>query len=142
MHTREEQLSLLSNVSLFSELSKKEQEHILQACKEVHFPAGHTIVEQGSTGVSFHLILEGTADVQAGGKSKASVGPGDYFGEIAIIDGRSRSASILATSDVTTLALTSWDFLQIVRSTPSLAEKLMIGLCKRIRELDTSAQAD
>src|SRR6266542_4402029 len=97
---KENPLDMLSSVDLFSGLSKKELGKIHNTSKEVHFPAGHAIVNEGESGVGFHMILEGKASVTVGGQVRGSLGPGDYFGEIAIIDSGLRSASVTADTDV------------------------------------------
>lgn len=131
-------VTLLAKVPLFEDLSKKDLRSIEEAAREVEFAAGRTIVEQGSSGVAFHLILSGKATVKVGGRSKAKLGPGDYFGEISLIDRGPRSASVVAESKVTTLSLASWNFMQIVDSTPTIGRKLLVGLCRRIRETETA----
>lgn len=129
-------ITMLSKVPLFEDLSKKDLRAIEDAAREVDFAAGRTIVEQGTSGVAFHLILSGKAAVKVDGRTKARLGPGDYFGEISLIDRGPRSASVIADGPVKTLSLASWNFMQILDSTPTIGRKLLVGLCRRIREIE------
>lgn len=131
-------IKLLGGVALFEGLSKKDLTMIERSSKQVSVAPGKTIVEEGTSGVAFHLILSGTAKVTVKGRTKATLGPGDYFGEISLIDRGLRSATVVATSPVTTLTVASWNFLQIIDTTPSIGRKLLAGLCKRIRESERS----
>lgn len=135
---KENPIDMLSSVDLFSSLTKKELGKIHSTCKEVHFPAGHAIVSEGESGVGFHMILEGKASVTIGGQVRANLDPGDYFGEIAIIDSGPRSASVTADTDVTTLALASWDFMPVLTENFDLTKKILIELCRRLRAAEDS----
>src|SRR6266487_3277420 len=97
---KETPIDMLSTVDLFSGFTKKELGKIHDSAKEVHFPAGHAIVSEGESGVGFHMILQGKASVTVGGQLRTHLGPGDYFGEIALIDRGARSASVTADTDV------------------------------------------
>jgi CRP/FNR family cyclic AMP-dependent transcriptional regulator len=133
-----ESLDMLSSVNLFSGLTKKELGQIHDTAKEVHFPAGRTIVAQGESGVGFHMILEGKASVTVGDEVRTHLGAGDYFGEIAIIDSGPRSASVKADTDVTTLAIASWDFMPLLTESFDLTKKILIELCRRLRDAEES----
>jgi CRP-like cAMP-binding protein len=133
-------VEMLGSVPLFEGLSKRELDTIYREAKEIEFEAGHDIVEQGATGVGFHLILEGKADVLVGGRKRASLGPGDYFGEMSLLDGGPRSATVKTSTDVRTLALTSWAFLPLLDKMPSIARKMLVELSRRLRGLEKSLQ--
>src|SRR3989442_12547357 len=111
MAKKADPVEMLAEVDLFSGVSKKDLRRIRAAGKEVTFSAGRTIVEQGDTGVAFHLILEGKAKVDVHGRGRRGLGPGDYFGEISLIDRGPRSATVTADNDVHTFAMASWDFM-------------------------------
>ena len=130
--------AMLADVDLFAGLSKKDLKRIQAVGKEVHFPAGRTIVEQGDTGVAFHLILDGKAKVDVHGARRRPLGPGDYFGEISLIDREPRSATVTADSDVRTFAIASWDFMPLVADSPTMAKKMLLEMCRRIRSLEES----
>lgn len=131
-------VDLLAKVSLFDGLSRKELQTIHRSAKEVHFPAGRTIVSEGSTGVGFHMIVSGNAKVLVKGRSRATLGSGDYFGEMSLIDRGPRSATVTATTDVTTLSLASWSFLSILDKNPTISRKLLTELCRRLRVAEKS----
>jgi CRP/FNR family cyclic AMP-dependent transcriptional regulator len=134
----ESAVDLLSKVDLFSALTQNELAMVADAGKEVHFTAGHAIVSEGEQGVGFHMIREGKASVTVGGQARSNLGPGDYFGEIAIIDNGPRSASVTADTDVTTFSIASWDFLPVLTENIELTKKILLGLCRRIRSAESS----
>jgi CRP-like cAMP-binding protein len=113
---------------------------VYEAGKEVTFDEGKPIVEEGATGAGFHLILEGEAAVLVGGRKRASLGPGDYFGEMALLDGGPRSATVKAMTPVHTLTLASWAFVPLVDKNPPIARKLLVELSRRLRNLERSLQ--
>ena len=133
-------LAKLGSVPLFEGLTKRELDSIYRVAKEIEFEPGHDILEEGSTGVGFHLILAGKVDVLVGGRKRATLGPGDYFGEMSLIDGAPRSATVRTSSDVRTLALTQWAFLPLLDKLPSIAKKMLVEMSKRLRALEKSIQ--
>ena len=133
MATREK-VRLLASVPLFSELSRRELEAVAGAAKEVTHAAGDVLARQGDRGVGFFLITDGTANVTVGDHQRARLGPGDYFGEIALLDEGPRSATVTAASDIKMLGLTAWVFKGLVEQNPSIALKLLKVLAQRIRD--------
>jgi CRP/FNR family cyclic AMP-dependent transcriptional regulator len=131
-------LGMLGSVPLFEGLSRKELTSVYEAGKEVSFEAGRNIVEEGATGVGFHLILEGEARVVVGDEEQAVLRAGDYFGEMSLLDGGPRSATVVASSPVHTLTLASWAFVPLVDRNPSIARKLLVELSRRLRNLERS----
>lgn len=131
-------VDMLAKVDLFTVLTKKEVKKIHDAGKEVTFRAGRTIVTEGESGVGFHLILEGKAKVTVNGRLRATLGAGDYFGEMAIIDRGPRSASVTAEGDVKTLAIASWDFLPVLAENFDMCKKIMVELSQRLRRAEKS----
>jgi CRP-like cAMP-binding protein len=129
---------LLSSVPLFTKIEQHDLELVAARMKEVHFEPGRVIAKQGDSGVGFHLIVEGDAEVSGEGVPKHTIGAGGYFGEIGLIDGGVRSATVTATSDLTTLALVSWDF-QPLLDNPVFAKGLLLGLCRLVRDYRESA---
>ena len=135
---KKDMLVLLGRVSLFEGLSRKELESILAAGKEITHGPEHEIVEEGATGVGFHLIVEGEAEVLVGGVPRAKLGAGDYFGEMSLLDGGPRSATVRSVTPLRTLALTSWAFMPILDKSPSMARKLLQEMSKRLRHAEDS----
>jgi CRP/FNR family cyclic AMP-dependent transcriptional regulator len=128
----------IRSVPLFSEFGDKELQRVAAIAKEVAFPAGKVIAKQGESGVGFHMIAEGEATVSVDGVEHGRLGPGTYFGEISLIDGGPRSATVTAATDLKTVSLTSWDFNALLDQFPDLARKLLIQLCRRLREVEKS----
>ncbi len=128
----------LRAVPLFAGLKDKELKDILGRMREVSHDGGE-IVEEGGRGVGFHLILEGTVTVLKNGEVRRQLGPGDYFGEISLIDGKPRSATVKPDGPVKTLSLPAWSFSSLLDAHPSLARELLIGLCAHLRAAEDSA---
>jgi len=126
-------LDLLRNVDLFEELSKKEIERLAKSFRESRFAAGETIAAEGTRGVGFFIIGEGTVQYSVRGEEVGQGGPGDYFGEIALIDDGPRTATVKAGSDVTAYGLASWEFHPLVEENAALAWELLQGMAKRLR---------
>lgn len=124
----------IRSVPLFRELSDRELREVTQVAKQVDHPAGATIATQGEPGMAFHLILEGTADVSVDGLRRGTLGPGDYFGEISLLDGGPRSATVTTATPMRSLAIVSWDFRPLLDRFPNITKKLLIGLCAIIRQ--------
>jgi len=130
---RKSPIEMLARVDLFEGLSKKELRQIESNTRKVEFPAGTTIVTEGEKGIGFHLITAGRAKVMWGGRTRNTLGPGKFFGELSVIDQGPRTATVKAETEVTTLSLTSWDFLPLLEKNPSIARKIMLEMCRRLR---------
>ena len=134
-----DRIDFLVAVPLFAGLPKKTLEHLDTGFVERHYPAGADIVTEAEGGIAFFVIVDGRAEVRHG-ESAAPVRElkrGDCFGEIAVIDGRSRSATVRAAVPTTCLALTSWDFMAEVRSNIDLAVHLLKVMTARVRDLES-----
>jgi CRP/FNR family transcriptional regulator, cyclic AMP receptor protein len=134
----DEMVTRLRGVALFASLGEEELSSIAKRMKEVHFQAGRAIATQGDAGVGFHLIVDGEAEVSGDGVPRHTIGAGGYFGEIGLIDGGVRSATVTATSELTTLALVSWDF-QPLLDNPAFSRGLLMGLCRLVRDYRQAA---
>ena len=129
---------LIKQVPLFSTLDKKEVQGLASSMKERTFNEGDTISTEGQSGIGFFVIDEGEAAVSVGGEERATLGHGDYFGEIALIDDGARTATITAKSALKCYGITSWEFRPLVEQNAGLAWKMLQTLAARLRE----AQAD
>lgn len=138
MATKRDLLQMLKSVPLFEGLTNKELEAVMRVGKEVPHEAGEDIVEQGRRGVGFHLITEGKARVLVRGRTTAHLGPGDYFGEMSLLDGEPRSATVRAETDMQTLSLASWNFLPLLDRHPSIARKMLLEMSRRLRDAEDS----
>lgn len=127
---------LVQGVPLFAGLDGRELQGLASSMKERTFNAGHTIASEGQTGIGFFVIADGTATVTQGGEERATLGPGDYFGEIALLDDGMRTASVVADSKLKAYGLTSWEFRPLVEGNASIAWKLLKTMAKRLREAE------
>jgi CRP/FNR family transcriptional regulator, cyclic AMP receptor protein len=126
-------VELLRSVPLFSSLSDHDLTQVADRMKEVHFSEGTAVAKQGETGVGFHLVVDGTAEVSKDGATLTELGRGGYFGEIGLIDGGPRSATVTATTDLNTVSLVGWDFTPLLDN-PSFTKGLLMGLCRIARQ--------
>lgn len=126
----------LRGVPLFAGLDGDELAQVALAFKERRFPAGETVVKEGADGAAFFLIESGEASVGVRGAARASLGPGDHFGEIALIDEDVRSATITATTDLVCYGLTLWEFRPLVVDNGEIAWKLLQSLAKKLRNAE------
>ena len=126
----------LRRVPLFSELKPKELKKLEQRMSERTFSEGDTITIEGETGIGFFVIEDGEAEVSVAGVAVRTLGAGEYFGEIALIDGGTRSATVTASSELRCRGMSSWDFQPFVEEHPEVAWPLMVHLVARLREAE------
>jgi CRP-like cAMP-binding protein len=126
-------VAMLSSVPIFEGLSKKELNEIFRAAKDVTHRQGHILAREGEAGVGFFLILEGRASVKVGERSVRPMGAGDFFGEISLIDGGPRTATVTAETDVRTLGITPWTFKRLIEQNPAIAAKMLKVMASRLR---------
>lgn len=122
----------LSRVSLFEELDAAELQSIADSMHEANVPAGAIVAAEGGSGNGFFIIESGEAEVSIGGQPRAIMKAGDYFGEIALLLGSNRTATVTAVSDLRCYALTPWDFRALVEGNPSIAWKVMQSMATRL----------
>jgi CRP/FNR family cyclic AMP-dependent transcriptional regulator len=125
---------LLQRVPLFSGLGRRELERVANSMKERRFQKGDTVTTEGRGGVGFFVIDEGEADVTVHGEERAKLGPGDYFGEIALITESDRTATITAETDMRCYGMTMWDFRPLVESNASIAWNMLQSLARKLRD--------
>ena len=128
--------TLLRGVPLFSAVSESSLQRVVELATDVTHDAGHVVVKQGAGAHALHVIIEGEAAVEADGRSIATLGPGDYFGEIAVIDRSRRTASVIAVTSLRAIALDATSFRRLVRSDPDLAIAVMGQMAQRLSELE------
>jgi CRP/FNR family transcriptional regulator, cyclic AMP receptor protein len=129
----------LSKIWLFSTSSTKDLRMIRKALEEVTVPAGRMLTEQGTIGREFFLIVEGQASVKRNNRKVATLGPGQYFGELALLDRRPRSASVISDTEMVLLVLGQRQFNAVLDSVPALSRKLLAAMATRLRESDDKA---
>ena len=128
-----DEVEALRAVDLFANLSERSLEKVAKRLKAVEHPAGKDIAVDGSEGAAFHLLRTGTADVVVGGQVVRTLGSGEYFGDLSLIDRKPRSATVRTTSPVTTYALVAWDFTPLLDSEPEITKALLLVMCARLR---------
>jgi CRP-like cAMP-binding protein len=130
-------VELLQRVPLFADLERGELERLARSFKQRTFEQGSTVAGEGKTGAGFFVIESGEASVSVRGSGRDKLGPGDYFGEIALIDDGARSATVTADSELRCYGLTSWEFRPLVENNASMAWKLLETMAKRLRAAQT-----
>jgi len=123
-------VDLLQRVPIFSDLDRKELERIASSMKQRTFQAGDTVTTEGQSGIGFFMIEDGEAKVTVGGEERRRLGPGDYFGEVALLNESARTATITAETDLRCYGLTSWEFRPLVETHGSIAWKLLQAMSK------------
>jgi CRP/FNR family cyclic AMP-dependent transcriptional regulator len=126
-----EAAELLQQVPLFSEVDRRELEQIASSMKERTFSPGQQIAVEGESGVGFFVIQDGQATVTIGGEERRRLGPGDYFGEVALIAQSPRTATVTADTDLKTYGMTFWDFRPLVENNASIAWRLLQGFAQQ-----------
>ena len=124
---------VLKRVPLFGGLDDRELEQISATMRERRFASGDTVTEEGAGGAGFFIVEEGSADVSVNGQPRGSIGAGDYFGEIALLTGSDRTATIIATSDMVCWGMTPWDFRPLVESNSTIAWKLLTAMADKLK---------
>ena len=126
-------VSAVQRVQFFDGMDRRQTEQIARLLKERRFAKGETVIMEGSGGAAFFLINSGEAAVSSKGVQLGTLGPGNYFGEIALIDGGPRSATVTATTDLVCYGLTFWEFRPLVEQNGAIGWKLLQALAKRLR---------
>jgi len=125
----------LKNTALFAGFNDRQIAGVLAIAKERRFAAGEPIIHRGDSGLGFYLIVEGRTEARAGDAVLADLGPGDYFGEMALLlEDTPRTADVVAREDTTCLVITQWAFKSLLAAHPDMASALMTELARRLRE--------
>ena len=135
----DDRIPLLATVPLFRDLSARELREVLGAGKDIEFPAGRMIVEEGSIGTDFYMILSGDATVSKGGRVIRRLRPGDFFGEISLLDGGPRSATVVAEGHVLAFRLNRPVMLRLLDRERSIARKVLFEVIQRLRSAERKA---
>jgi len=134
---KREAVKLVGAVPLFEGLSRHELSQIARSAKEVTHRQGAVLAKEGQSGLGFFMIMDGTAGVLVGDRAVGKLGSGDFFGEISLLDGGPRTATVTAETEVTTLGLTPWVFKRLIDSSPSIASKMLKVMAQRLRASST-----
>jgi CRP-like cAMP-binding protein len=134
-------IARLKAVPLFAQLAKKELDLLVRQADHLRYAARHQVIREGTPGEEFWLVIEGTLDVERGGKVVASLGPGDWFGELAVIDPGPRDANVTTTSPVELMVIGRRQFWGTLEGSPALMRKVIVGLARRLRAADAADAA-
>lgn len=138
MKKQDQAIDSLRNVSLFAGLDDRTLGRILQQTKPYRFGAGDSVIDEDASGRfgRLYVVVGGTAEARVQERSVASFGPGDYFGEMSVLDGSPRSATIVATSELETLGLSAWNMRTLLREEPDIALHVIETLARRLRAVN------
>jgi CRP-like cAMP-binding protein len=127
-----QKLDLIRKVPLFSRCSRAETQEIAKLADEIDLREGKELTREGAAGREFFILLEGTADVRKSGRKINTLGPGDFFGEIALVSREPRTATVTATSPVRALVVTDRSFRRLLDETPQIKDKVMEAMAERL----------
>ncbi len=131
--TKKAKADLLRKVALFSGITERALGTIAGRAEVIEFAPGQYIVRQGQVGTGFYLLASGRARVVRGGQALARLGPGDFFGELSVLDQAPRMAHVIAEEPTVCLALASWDFTKVLEEHPKIALSLLREIARRLR---------
>jgi CRP/FNR family transcriptional regulator, cyclic AMP receptor protein len=133
--TRDAKVGLIAATHLFEGVDPADLPGIADRAIEVEFEPGHVIARQGEIGTGFFIVVDGSARITREGATIATAGPGDFFGELSILDGRPRIAQVVAEERTTCIALASWDLEAVIAEQPRVALAILRELAGRLRDL-------
>lgn len=125
---------LLAACPLFAGVGEDGVAALAGQATEVDFPEGHVIARQGEIGTGFFVVVSGSVRVVRDGAAIATLGPGEFFGELSVLDGKPRNAMVAAEGPTTCLALASWDFERVLLGNPALTLAILRGVATRLRQ--------
>lgn len=133
--TTETRTELLGRCRLFAGLTPEDLGSLAEVASEVEYAAGRVIARQGEVGTGFFIVSSGRVEVIRGGQMVAELGPGEFFGELSVLDGLPRTAQVVAEQATTCLALASWDLERVLLERPALMLAILRGLATRLRSM-------
>ena len=136
MARRDTFIEHLQQVPLFAACSRKDLQLVARRAEDVRVPAGKALVSEGETGHEFFVILDGTARVTRQARKIATLGPGDSFGELALLEKAPRNATVVADSAMELVVLGQREFAGLIDEVPGFARKLLAGMAHRLRDAD------
>ena len=133
MLRRDAKIELMKKVPLFSRCSKKQLAAIASLADLIQLPAGTKLISEGASGREFMVIVEGAGEVRRKGRKVDTIGPGDFIGEIALIVGGPRNATVLTTTDTSVLAVTARQFWTLLEEAPEIQSSVLKALGERLQ---------
>lgn len=138
---RDKQIEHLENVPIFDACTRQQLLEVARISEVIEVPTGKTLARAGEPGNEFYLILEGTARVKVSARKQRRLGPGDFFGEMSLLDGGPRSATVVAETPMRLLMIHRRVFWNLLTEVPHLNYKILVTLCQRIRQAEKSRGA-
>jgi len=129
---KDTKIALIKKVPLFAPLAKAQLAQVASIADEVELPEGRVLTRQGERGREFFVVLDGEAEVRRNGRKRATIRPGEFFGEIALVSDRPRTATVTATKPVRLLVITDTDFRSVLLRTPQIALKVLAAFAERL----------
>jgi CRP-like cAMP-binding protein len=129
-------VDMLEKSPLWSGLGKQDFSAIVKMAKQHRFESGETIVRKGEEGAGFYLVLDGAVEIRSGGNTLSRLGPGQFFGEMSVVDTQPRSADVVAVEPSRVLVLSPWSFKSLVSERPRIAVKMLQEFVRRLRNTD------
>jgi len=129
-------VDMLEKCSLWSGLDTQDLKAIVKVSKQQKFQSGETIVKKGDEGTGFYLVLDGAVEIRSDGKILSKLGPGQFFGEMSVVDTQPRSADVVAVEPSRVLFLSSWSFKSLISERPRIAVKMLQEFVRRLRNTD------
>jgi CRP-like cAMP-binding protein len=134
--TQDDKIARLEEVPLLEECSRKQLKAVAKITDVVEVPAGTVLARQGEPGNEFYLIMDGSAHVELSARRRARLKPGDYFGEMSLLDGEPRSATVAADTPMRLLVIKRRDFATLLREAPELTQSILVTLSRRLRQAE------
>lgn len=134
--TRTDKVRHLAAVPMFQRLSQRQLQRVARHVDEVQVPAGKVVAREGEIGRELLIVVEGEAEVRRGNTTLARIAPGGFFGEMSLIDGKLRSATVVAATDMTLLVVNGREFKPLLDDTPGMKDNIMLALVDRLRKAD------
>jgi CRP-like cAMP-binding protein len=132
---KDAKISVLAEIPLFERCSKRQLAKIASVAREVRYPAASAVVQQGQPGGDFFVVLEGEADVRKGARRLATLRAGSFFGEIALVTGSRRTATVTTGTPMRALVIAGREFRELLRETPDLQLKILQEIGSRLEQL-------
>ncbi len=138
--TQDDKIARLEEVPLLEACSHKQLRAVARITDVLELPAATTLARAGEPGNEFFLIVDGSARVEVTARKRSRLGPGDYFGEMSLLDGGPRSATVVAETPVRLLVINRRDFTTLLREAPGLTQNLLATLSKRLRQAEAAGR--
>jgi CRP-like cAMP-binding protein len=123
---------LLASIPLLAVLNKRAREQVVRTARQAHYPAGQTVIREGDPATLLYLIVSGHAAVEEGGRKVGRMGPGEFFGELALIEEHGRTATVVAEDDLDCLLISAWEFKASLEEHPQMAIPMLNAIIARL----------